>query len=152
VFVLYITDLLDLEDIGAAMKRQKSKEKKEKDAADRQAARDGGREMVTKLQRRALTKEGYRIIGTHSAVKLCRWTKVRQSRLVIINVFSFIPFIIILFCILPLFLLHLLHRQFLLHILPFIFGHQFYHPLQIYFFLPIPSRPITFFLLQSHTY
>jgi tRNA wybutosine-synthesizing protein 1 len=31
--------------------------------------------MVTKLQRRALTKEGYRIIGTHSAVKLCRWTK-----------------------------------------------------------------------------
>jgi hypothetical protein len=152
VFVLYVTDLLDLEDIGAAMKRQKSKEKKEKDAADRQAARDGGREMVTKLQRRALTKEGYRIIGTHSAVKLCRWTKVRQSRLVIINVFSFIPFIIILFCILPLFLLHLLHRHFLLHILPFIFGHQFYHPLQIYFFLPIPSRPITFFLLQSHTY
>jgi tRNA wybutosine-synthesizing protein 1 len=32
-------------------------------------------EMVTKLQRKALTKEGYRIIGTHSAVKLCRWTK-----------------------------------------------------------------------------
>jgi tRNA wybutosine-synthesizing protein 1 len=31
--------------------------------------------MVTKLQRKALTKEGYRIIGTHSAVKLCRWTK-----------------------------------------------------------------------------
>ena len=33
------------------------------------------REMVTKLQRKALTKEGYRIIGSHSAVKLCRWTK-----------------------------------------------------------------------------
>ena len=82
--VLYVLDLLDLEDIGAAMKRQKSKEKKEKDAADRLAARDGGREMVTKLQRRALTKEGYRIIGTHSAVKLCRWTKVRQSSLLII--------------------------------------------------------------------
>ena len=77
--LLTVTDLLDLEDIGAAMKRQKSKEKKEKDAADRLAARDGGREMVTKLQRRALTKEGYRIIGTHSAVKLCRWTKVKQS-------------------------------------------------------------------------
>lgn len=95
--VLYVTDLLDLEDIGAAMKRQKSKEKKEKDAADRQAARDGGREMVTKLQRRALTKEGYRIIGTHSAVKLCRWTKVRQSTWD--NVF-FIPFVLsyFLFC------------------------------------------------------
>ncbi|RYH25569.1 4-demethylwyosine synthase TYW1, partial [archaeon] len=33
------------------------------------------REMVTKLQRKALTKEGYKIIGSHSAVKLCRWTK-----------------------------------------------------------------------------
>jgi len=31
--------------------------------------------MVTPLQRKALTKEGYKIIGTHSAVKLCRWTK-----------------------------------------------------------------------------
>ena len=91
--VLYVTDLLDLEDIGAAMKRQKSKEKKEKDSADRLAARDGGREMVTKLQRRALTKEGYRIIGTHSAVKLCRWTKVRQSSLLIIffSPFSYSP-------------------------------------------------------------
>ena len=59
------------------MKKQKQNAKKEKDASDRLTARDGGREMVTKLQRRALTKEGYRIIGTHSAVKLCRWTKVR---------------------------------------------------------------------------
>lgn len=33
------------------------------------------RAMVTPAQRRALTKEGYKIIGTHSAVKLCRWTK-----------------------------------------------------------------------------
>jgi hypothetical protein len=33
------------------------------------------REMVTKLQRKALTKEGYKVIGTHSAVKICRWTK-----------------------------------------------------------------------------
>jgi hypothetical protein len=150
--VLYVTDLLDLEDIGAAMKRQKSKEKKEKDAADRQAARDGGREMVTKLQRRALTKEGYRIIGTHSAVKLCRWTKVRQSSLLTTDVFSSIPFMIILFCILPLFLLHLLlllHRHFLrLHILPPIIGHQFHHPLHLYLFLPLPSLPITFFILN----
>jgi len=35
----------------------------------------GAREMVTSSQRKALTKEGYKIIGTHSAVKLCRWTK-----------------------------------------------------------------------------
>jgi len=33
------------------------------------------REMVTKQHREQLTKEGYKIIGTHSAVKLCRWTK-----------------------------------------------------------------------------
>lgn len=39
------------------------------------ANRSNEREMVTKLQRKALTKEGYKIIGSHSAVKLCRWTK-----------------------------------------------------------------------------
>jgi len=33
------------------------------------------REMVTPRQAQALQKEGYRLIGTHSAVKLCRWTK-----------------------------------------------------------------------------
>lgn len=33
------------------------------------------REMVTKAQRKSLTKSGYKIIGSHSAVKLCRWTK-----------------------------------------------------------------------------
>jgi tRNA wybutosine-synthesizing protein 1 len=32
-------------------------------------------EMVTPSQAKALKKEGYRLIGTHSAVKLCRWTK-----------------------------------------------------------------------------
>lgn len=26
-------------------------------------------------QRKSLVKEGYKIIGSHSAVKLCRWTK-----------------------------------------------------------------------------
>jgi len=39
------------------------------------ASTSAPREMVTRLQRRALTKEGYKIIGSHSAVKLCRWTK-----------------------------------------------------------------------------
>jgi tRNA wybutosine-synthesizing protein 1 len=32
-------------------------------------------EMTTPSQAAALKKEGYRLIGTHSAVKLCRWTK-----------------------------------------------------------------------------
>ncbi|CRH00414.1 tRNA-YW synthesizing protein, putative [Plasmodium relictum] len=33
------------------------------------------KDMLTKNQRDKLTKEGYKIIGSHSAVKLCRWTK-----------------------------------------------------------------------------
>ena len=59
-------EIVDLEDMGTEMKRQQL-EKEEAVAV--------AREMVTPLQRRALVKEGYRILGTHSAVKLCRWTK-----------------------------------------------------------------------------
>nr|XP_027202879.1 S-adenosyl-L-methionine-dependent tRNA 4-demethylwyosine synthase-like [Dermatophagoides pteronyssinus] len=33
------------------------------------------KEMLSDLQRKTLTKQGYRLIGSHSAVKLCRWTK-----------------------------------------------------------------------------
>ncbi|KAF0685001.1 Aste57867_23030 [Aphanomyces stellatus] len=53
--------VVDVEDLGVVMK--------ESEAAAL------AREMITPLQRKALTKEGYKIIGTHSAVKLCRWTK-----------------------------------------------------------------------------
>ena len=55
--------IIDLEDIGAAMKQSKSTSSKEP------------KEMVTPKQAVALKKEGYKLIGTHSAVKLCRWTK-----------------------------------------------------------------------------
>jgi tRNA wybutosine-synthesizing protein 1 len=34
-----------------------------------------GKQMVTAKQRQQLQKEGYHLIGGHSAVKLCRWTK-----------------------------------------------------------------------------
>ena len=34
------------------------------------------REMITPMLRSALEKQGYKLIGTHSGVKLCRWTKV----------------------------------------------------------------------------
>ena len=60
-------DVTDLEDMGEVMAASKKNQKLD--------AAGIPREMVTPLQRRALTKEGYRIIGTHSAVKLCRWTK-----------------------------------------------------------------------------
>ncbi|XP_055328378.1 S-adenosyl-L-methionine-dependent tRNA 4-demethylwyosine synthase TYW1-like isoform X2 [Paramacrobiotus metropolitanus] len=33
------------------------------------------KEMVTPELRAALSKQGYRIVGSHSGVKLCRWTK-----------------------------------------------------------------------------
>ncbi|CAE7549070.1 tyw1, partial [Symbiodinium microadriaticum] len=53
----------DVEDLGSSISKGMEESKQV------------GREMVTKLQRKALTKEGYKIIGTHSAVKMCRWTK-----------------------------------------------------------------------------
>mmetsp|Transcript_45512 Transcript_45512/g.67068 ORF Transcript_45512/g.67068 Transcript_45512/m.67068 type:complete len:690 (-) Transcript_45512:175-2244(-) len=57
-------DVIDLEDLGNAMN------------ADAKAARSNEpKEMVTPKQAIALKKEGYKLIGTHSAVKLCRWTK-----------------------------------------------------------------------------
>ncbi|GIX65818.1 S-adenosyl-L-methionine-dependent tRNA 4-demethylwyosine synthase [Babesia caballi] len=37
----------------------------------------GDGRMVTETQRQSLTKQGYKLIGDHSAVKLCRWTKAR---------------------------------------------------------------------------
>ncbi|KAL2504096.1 S-adenosyl-L-methionine-dependent tRNA 4-demethylwyosine synthase [Abeliophyllum distichum] len=36
---------------------------------------NGEREMVTPVIRASLEKQGYKIIGSHSGVKLCRWTK-----------------------------------------------------------------------------
>jgi flavodoxin len=64
----------DVEDLGAAMAAAKA------DAARTAAAAAAGKpppEMITPMQRRVLTKEGYQLIGGHSAVKLCRWTKAQ---------------------------------------------------------------------------
>ncbi|GFY86161.1 flavodoxin family protein [Actinidia rufa] len=36
---------------------------------------NGEKEMVTPVIRASLEKQGYKIIGSHSGVKLCRWTK-----------------------------------------------------------------------------
>ena len=57
-------DVMDLEDIGVTMKQQSKVDTKREP-----------KEMVTIKQAAALKKEGYKLIGTHSAVKLCRWTK-----------------------------------------------------------------------------
>ena len=45
---------------------------REEAAAD---ARGEVRDMVTPSQAKALKQEGYKLVGGHSAVKLCRWTK-----------------------------------------------------------------------------
>jgi tRNA wybutosine-synthesizing protein 1 len=57
--------VMDLEDMGDSMAASGTKEN----------ANAAPREMVTPSQAVALKKEGYKLIGTHSAVKLCRWTK-----------------------------------------------------------------------------
>ncbi|XP_035010127.2 S-adenosyl-L-methionine-dependent tRNA 4-demethylwyosine synthase TYW1 [Hippoglossus stenolepis] len=80
-----VVDMEDLGNIMNSMKKAKSKEegrgggqmvklsklngvKKTEDEEER-------REMITPALREALTKQGYKLIGSHSGVKLCRWTK-----------------------------------------------------------------------------
>lgn len=69
-----VEGMVDLEDLGSTMAASSahvdsiSRSLVSTDPASRP-------EMVTPLQRQSLTKEGYKIIGSHSAVKLCRWTK-----------------------------------------------------------------------------
>eukprot|EP00898_Chlorokybus_atmophyticus_P004407 jgi/Chlat1/4968/Chrsp32S04948 len=55
-------DVVDMEDIAG-----KSTE----------PMRTASKEMVTPIVRAALTKQGYKIVGSHSGVKLCRWTKAQ---------------------------------------------------------------------------
>ena len=45
---------------------------------EEEAAKKGTeqKEMITVPLRKALEKQGYKLIGSHSGVKLCRWTKV----------------------------------------------------------------------------
>lgn len=78
-----LTSVVDVEDLGNIMNPVK-REKREKSHQDGKAAmqrnpektEDGeGRAMITPALREALTKQGYQLIGSHSGVKLCRWTK-----------------------------------------------------------------------------
>ncbi|NXN98554.1 TYW1 synthase, partial [Rhinopomastus cyanomelas] len=78
--------VVDVEDLGNIMSRMK-KEKREHELEDgsvgmsltgdntgrKEEAEE--REMITPALRGALTKQGYKLIGSHSGVKLCRWTK-----------------------------------------------------------------------------
>ena len=64
-------DEVDMEDLGgAAPKRNELKSK----PSDTEVS-SGPPSMLTPLVRSSLTKQGYKLIGSHSGVKMCRWTK-----------------------------------------------------------------------------
>jgi tRNA wybutosine-synthesizing protein 1 len=62
--------LMDMEDLGTMMDTLQTS-KKERIITSRPPIRD----MITPMLRESLTKQGYRLIGSHSGVKMCRWTK-----------------------------------------------------------------------------
>lgn len=59
-------NIMDVEDIGKVIGNSKIKKLKESEEL---------KEMITPLLRKALTKQGYKLLGSHSGVKMCRWTK-----------------------------------------------------------------------------
>ncbi|XP_042647749.1 S-adenosyl-L-methionine-dependent tRNA 4-demethylwyosine synthase TYW1 isoform X1 [Tyto alba] len=78
--------VVDVEDLGTIMSHmKKAKRERELEEGDvgmsltqeNTGKKEEGekREMVTPALREALTKQGYKLIGSHSGVKLCRWTK-----------------------------------------------------------------------------
>ncbi|KAI6649761.1 S-adenosyl-L-methionine-dependent tRNA 4-demethylwyosine synthase-like [Oopsacas minuta] len=58
-------DIADLEDMGDSIENSIKPKTTSKEP----------RAMLTPLLRQSLTKQGYKLVGTHSGVKLCRWTK-----------------------------------------------------------------------------
>ncbi|XP_058725296.1 S-adenosyl-L-methionine-dependent tRNA 4-demethylwyosine synthase [Vicia villosa] len=65
------SEIVDLEDIaGKAPSRKSVTTVKESNGK-----LNGKKEMVTPVIRANLVKQGYKIIGSHSGVKICRWTK-----------------------------------------------------------------------------
>ncbi|KAJ3185187.1 S-adenosyl-L-methionine-dependent tRNA 4-demethylwyosine synthase [Geranomyces variabilis] len=70
-------ELMDLEDMGAMAAKLKAAKKSKADGEEDLAARPPkvAKEMVTPMLRKSLEKQGYKIVGTHSGVKMCRWTK-----------------------------------------------------------------------------
>ncbi|KAI9000257.1 hypothetical protein BC832DRAFT_562912 [Gaertneriomyces semiglobifer] len=72
-------ELVDVEDMGTvAAKMNESKAQRDGPAGlvvSRRRPTRETKEMVTPMLRKSLEKQGYKIVGTHSGVKLCRWTK-----------------------------------------------------------------------------
>eukprot|EP00899_Mesostigma_viride_P008907 jgi/Mesvir1/18017/Mv09347-RA.2 len=67
--------LVDLEDVAGKFVPRKKKGNGSSCGESAGAAPQSPKAMVTPLVHKSLTKQGYKVIGTHSGVKLCRWTK-----------------------------------------------------------------------------
>ena len=65
--------IVDVEDLGTKLVARKGAGAAE--GGDAGTAAVELKPMVTDSLKASLTKQGYRIVGTHSGVKLCRWTK-----------------------------------------------------------------------------
>ncbi|XP_020598780.1 S-adenosyl-L-methionine-dependent tRNA 4-demethylwyosine synthase [Phalaenopsis equestris] len=63
-------DVVDLEDIAGKAPSKKT-------SGELVNGNGGIKEMVTPIIRKNLEKQGYKIIGSHSGVKICRWTKAQ---------------------------------------------------------------------------
>uniref|UniRef100_A0A8D2JSP8 S-adenosyl-L-methionine-dependent tRNA 4-demethylwyosine synthase TYW1 n=1 Tax=Sciurus vulgaris TaxID=55149 RepID=A0A8D2JSP8_SCIVU len=77
-----LSPVVDVEDLGKMMSLAKREKREEEQQEERSSFRNRGkkegvegRAMLTPALRDALTKQGYQLIGSHSGVKLCRWTK-----------------------------------------------------------------------------
>ncbi|KAL0438549.1 UNVERIFIED_CONTAM: S-adenosyl-L-methionine-dependent tRNA 4-demethylwyosine synthase [Sesamum latifolium] len=67
--------IVDLEDIAGKGPSRKSAVATKANGKVNGEVLNGEKEMVTPVLRANLEKQGYKIIGSHSGVKLCRWTK-----------------------------------------------------------------------------
>jgi len=69
---------VDLEDLGNVVEKYVEKYTTTDEQEEKNLAKIDNKErrpMLTDALRKNLSKEGYKLIGSHSGVKLCRWTK-----------------------------------------------------------------------------
>ena len=64
-----------LETADGLIAAEEQRIKEEEEAERKRKEEEERKPMVTPSLRAALTKQGYKIVGSHSGVKLCRWTK-----------------------------------------------------------------------------
>ncbi len=77
--------LADLEDLGSQTKNATAEEDDDEGSAEEDVTEigpggEGRKELLTPALTAALSKQGYQLIGTHSGVKLCRWTKGKLQK------------------------------------------------------------------------